>query len=72
MLKCFASYRGWSILALSVVVAGYLVIWHGSHVAAVLPFLVLLACPLMHVFMHGHHAPHGRDVSPSHTSTKGD
>ena len=29
---------------------------HGPHVVGYLPFLVLFACPLMHLFMHhGHH-----------------
>ena len=34
---------------------------HRLHVLGYLPFLVLLACPLMHVFMHrGHgHGSHG-------------
>ena len=37
--------------------AGLLVLTgHGPHVVGYLPFLVLFACPLMHVFMHhGHH-----------------
>lgn len=29
---------------------------HGPHVIGYLPFLLLLACPLMHMVMHrGHH-----------------
>lgn len=31
---------------------------HRDHVLDYLPFLVLLACPLMHMFMHGRHG-HG-------------
>lgn len=31
---------------------------HREHVLDYLPFLVLLACPLMHMFMHGRHG-HG-------------
>ncbi len=64
MFSCFRSYRGWVVLGLAALLGGYLVIWHGAHLAAVLPFLVLAACPLMHVFMHrshGHH--HGPDTS---------
>lgn len=45
-------------------VAGYF-LWaeHRAHLAGALPFVLLLACPLMHVFMHhghghGHHSPH--------------
>jgi len=33
---------------------------HRAHLAQVLPWLVVLACPLMHIFMHrGHGAHHG-------------
>ena len=28
---------------------------HRAHVIGTLPFLLLLACPVMHVFMHGGH-----------------
>jgi hypothetical protein len=28
-------------------------------VLGILPYLLLLACPLMHVFMHGGHGGHG-------------
>lgn len=48
-------------LALGVVVAVggfYLVTEHTAHFFGALPYLLLLACPVMHVFMHrgqGHH-----------------
>ena len=58
MFRCFSSYRAWVVLALATVLGGYLMIWHGAHVAAALPFLVILACPLMHIFMHGVHGHH--------------
>ena len=32
---------------------------HTMHVLGVLPFLLLLACPLMHVFMHHGHGQSG-------------
>ena len=68
MFGCFRSYRGWVVLALAIVIGGYLTIWHGAHAAAALPFLVILACPLMHMFMHGghgHHHGHGtKEPSP--------
>ena len=32
---------------------------HRAHFLGVLPLLFLLACPLMHVFMHGGHGGHG-------------
>lgn len=39
---------------------------HWEHVAGKWPYLLLLACPLMHVFMHGGH-DHG-----SHHAAEGD
>jgi hypothetical protein len=37
-----------------------LVVDHWAHVLGVLPYIVLLACPLMHVFMHRGHTHEGR------------
>lgn len=45
------------------VAAGFLlVVEHRAHVVAWLPWLFLLACPLMHLFMHrGHGGGHKHD-----------
>lgn len=40
------------------VIAIYLFTEHKQHVLPMLPYLFLLACPLMHVFMHGGHKHH--------------
>lgn len=32
---------------------------HRAHVLGILPYLFLLACPLMHLFMHHGHGSHG-------------
>ncbi len=32
---------------------------HNAHLLQLLPFLFILACPLMHVFGHGGHGGHG-------------
>lgn len=32
---------------------------HGLHVLGWLPYLLILVCPLMHIFMHGKHGGHG-------------
>ena len=42
-------------------VAGfYLLSEHTAHLFGVLPYLLLLSCPLMHLFMHhGHGGHHG-------------
>ncbi|WP_198918885.1 DUF2933 domain-containing protein [Pseudomonas chlororaphis] len=45
------------------IVGYFLFTEHRAHVVPYLPFLLLLACPLMHVFMHrghGHGHGHGR------------
>ena len=42
-------------LLVGVVIAYFLLMEHRQHLFAALPFLILLACPLMHIFMH-----HGR------------
>lgn len=47
----------WVVLA---AVAGFFLLSeHRAHFLGALPYLLLLACPLMHVFMHhGHHGAH--------------
>jgi len=32
---------------------------HRAHLFGVLPYLLILACPLMHLFMHRGHGGHG-------------
>ncbi len=40
----------------------YLLSEHRAHLFGILPYLLLLACPLMHLFMHhGHHGHHGQE-----------
>lgn len=38
---------------------------HRAHLLSFLPYLILLACPLMHLFMH-----HGHDGHNHHHDTK--
>jgi Flp pilus assembly protein TadB len=35
--------------------AVFVLVWHWRHLLDALPFLVVLACPLMHLFMHHGH-----------------
>lgn len=37
----------------------FLLTEHWAHVLGVLPYLLILACPLMHLFMHRSHGGHG-------------
>jgi peptidoglycan/LPS O-acetylase OafA/YrhL len=58
--------RGWPVkVRAAVVVVGFLGISgallsteHRAHVLGLLVWLPLLACPLMHFFMHGSHGHH--------------
>jgi hypothetical protein len=42
--------RRWSAAA----AGAYLLVTHTGHVLGALPYLLLLACPLMHVLSHRH------------------
>lgn len=56
----FWSSRGALVLLGFIAIAGFLLISeHRAHFLGALPFLFLLACPLMHIFMHGGHGGHG-------------
>jgi Protein of unknown function (DUF2933) len=49
------------LVVLGAIAAYFLLTEHRAHVFGALPFLLLLACPLMHVFMHRGHGGHGHD-----------
>ena len=54
---------GLVLLAASAVGAYVLLTSHFDHVLQAVPYLILLACPLMHVFHRGH-CGHGPARSP--------
>ncbi len=57
------SKLGWAV-TLSLAILGAYLLWnHTGHVVYVLPYLFLLACPLMHVFGH-HHGHHNKPENP--------
>ena len=45
----------WAIWILGAAALLYLIIEHRPHLFGWLPYLILLACPLMHFFMHRRH-----------------
>jgi DUF2933 family protein len=52
----------------------FLLIEHWAHALGVLPYLLILACPLMHLFMHkghGGHGGHDSQVQTKHTPESG-
>lgn len=61
------SRYGIGFLVFGAIAAYFLLTEHLAHVMGALPLLFLLACPLMHAFMHhGHrHHLHGGGSSPA-------
>lgn len=59
----WGSWYSICMIGFSAVALYFLLTRHATHVYGVLPLLVALACPVMHVFMHrGHkHRGHHRD-----------
>ena len=57
-------------MVVGAVAAVLIVTGHGPHVVGYLPFLFLLACPLMHMMMHGKHGHRGADRSRWHARTQ--
>ena len=57
--RFWRSRHALGLLVLGAVAAFFLLSEHRAHVFGVLPVLLLLACPLMHVFMHRGHGRHG-------------
>ena len=49
------------LLVFGAVATYFLLSEHRAHFIGALPFLLLLACPLMHIFMHHGHDGHGSD-----------
>jgi hypothetical protein len=52
------AYSTW-LLVIGAFGAYFLLTQHFAHVMEALPYLLLLACPLMHLFMHHGHGGHG-------------
>lgn len=47
------------LIAFLAIAGFYLIAEHRAHLFGWLPFLLLLACPLLHMFMHRGHGSHG-------------
>jgi hypothetical protein len=59
---------GWAFIGFTAIAGYFLITEHTAHTISFLPWLLLLACPLMHIFGHGHgghggHGGHKRDNS---------
>lgn len=59
----FKPLFNWILVGFLLIAGYFLVTEHRAHLGGALnylPFLLLLACPLMHVFMHHGHGSHGQ------------
>lgn len=69
-----APYRAgagrWVFWGFLLIGAYFLITEHRAHVFQYLPFLLLLACPLMHLFHgHGGHGGHGEGESSGESAS---
>jgi hypothetical protein len=56
--RWFRSRAGLTLIAFLAIVAFFMVAEHTAHFFGILPYALLLLCPLLHLFMHGGHADH--------------
>lgn len=52
------------LLVFLAIAAFFLLTEHQAHLFGALPFLLLLACPLLHLFMHHGHGGEGEHQNP--------
>jgi hypothetical protein len=50
-----------AVLSALAIAAFFVLREHWNHVLGLEPYLLLLLCPLMHLFGHGHHHHHADD-----------
>jgi peptidoglycan/LPS O-acetylase OafA/YrhL len=66
------STAGLVALGFGAVAAFFLFTEHRAHLYGLLPYVFLLACPLMMLFMHhGHHGHEDHDHSPGESKPPG-
>jgi hypothetical protein len=53
-----------ALLSAAAVGAFFVLREHWSHALGLLPYLLLISCPLMHLLGHGHHRRHGEGHHP--------
>lgn len=71
----FRSRANWVLIGLLAIGGFYLVAEHRAHLIpylGYLPFLLILACPLMHIFMHGGHGGHAASGNTGRSSADAD
>jgi hypothetical protein len=65
----FKSRSNVVLIAFGLIAGFFLVLEHRAHVFEWLPYLLLLACPLLHLFHgHGGHGGHGGGETPGESA----
>lgn len=59
------------LMVLFAILGVFLVVGHPDHLLSWLPFLIILLCPLMHVFMHRGHSGQGASAARERASGQG-
>ena len=57
--SAWSSRAKWTFGVFAIIGGFFVSAEHRPHVLPYLPWLIVLACPLMHRFMHGGHGGHG-------------
>lgn len=52
------SKANWVLIGFLAIAAFFLIAEHRAHILGILPWLLLLACVVLHLFMHGGHGGH--------------
>ena len=59
--RCFLGSKLGLVAMLAISVVGAYLLWnHTGHIWAAAPYVLLLICPLMHLFGHRHSHSHGQ------------
>ncbi len=68
----WSSLHGLATLTLTGAALYFLLVEHGNHTLPYLPYLIILLCPLMHLFMHKSHGGHnhGEDQHPDRNTDR--
>lgn len=59
------NWSRWALIGFLAIAAFFLLSEHRAHLLGVLPFLLLLACPLLHLFHHRGHGSSQDNDTPS-------
>lgn len=63
---------GWAFIGFAAIAGFFLVTEHTAHLLGWLPWLLILVCPLMHFFGHGHGGhKHGKQDDQDESESKG-